>query len=365
MITNLGCSGGAKWFDSSCVPKECMVVENRFELYHKADQANFWDIFVFARDNGIKQIITIDNYIDRDSHYYPSETELRRVVQGIKKALIDNRISKDMACFQLDNEPAKHKVPVATYCGYANIIHSELAGDYDLYVGGEEVSYRDFYEYVVANSNCEGIAFHLQNCALDVNKTDDSINFINALAQKYQKIVTCSEGNYLDPSKEYAWNMINYHIKRCRDIGATDYCVIFLALKNADKYRWLSFKYNNVVRSQFYDDYINLCLAEKNKPIEKEIEDMKLSLLGLKYTKEGQQVKWLQDILLNDYGVPNPYGIDGKLGKATDKQIRDYQEEYGLKIDGIVGEQTTMKLINESSDPKMWMRNLQIYMAYE
>ena len=92
---------------------------------------------------------------------------------------------------------------------------------------------------------------------------------------------------------------------------------------------------------------------------------MELKLLGLAYTKTGQQVKWLQDILLNDYKVPNPGGIDGKLGSLTDKQIRDYQEEKELKIDGIVGEQTTMKLINESSNPKKWIINLQIYMAYE
>ena len=262
-------------------------------------------------------------------------------------------------------EPAKYKMDKFLYCHFANVMHQILSGSYDLYIGSDEVSYEAWYNHVCSSCNYDGVAFHLQNCALDVSSTDDSINFINALAQRYQLKTLCSEGNYLDPSKEYAWNMIKYHIKRCRDIGATDYCVIFLELKNADKYRWLSFKYNNVVRSQFYDDYINLCLAEKNKPIEKDIEDMKLTLLGLDFTKEGQQVKWLQDILLNDYGVPNPYGIDGKLGKATDKQIRDYQEEYGLKIDGIVGEQTTMKLINESSDPKMWMRNLQIYMAYE
>jgi peptidoglycan hydrolase-like protein with peptidoglycan-binding domain len=92
---------------------------------------------------------------------------------------------------------------------------------------------------------------------------------------------------------------------------------------------------------------------------------MKLELLGLNFVKKGQQVKWLQDILLNDYQVPNPGGIDGKLGTLTDKQIRDYQEEKEIKVDGIVGEQTTMKLVNESSDPKKWFRNLQIYMAYE
>jgi hypothetical protein len=198
-------------------------------------------------------------------HLVPSETQLRYTVKSIVDSLITNGIKRDKACFQLDNEPAKYSVPMGLYCVWANIIHDELLGNYDLYVGADEVSYRDWYNNIIPNCNCEGIAFHLQNCALNTISTDASINFIKNLATQYGKKITCSEGNYLDPSLEYSYNMIKYHIQKCKEIGALDYCVIFLALANQDKYKWLSFVYNNVVRSEYYDDYMQLIENEKEE----------------------------------------------------------------------------------------------------
>ena len=147
--------GGGKWYDSSCISPEAMVVENRYEMYHKGDRPKFWSNFIYARDHGLRQIITIDNYIDKARHYYPTEAEIAEECRAIKQSLKDNRIPREMACFQLDNEPEKHKVPVSTYCRYANVLHGVLNGEYDLYVGGDEVSYRGFYNYVVAHSKCE------------------------------------------------------------------------------------------------------------------------------------------------------------------------------------------------------------------
>jgi peptidoglycan hydrolase-like protein with peptidoglycan-binding domain len=40
------------------------------------------------------------------------------------------------------------------------------------------------------------------------------------------------------------------------------------------------------------------------------------------------------------------YGaIDGKLGKQSMRAIKEFQEENGLKVDGVVGAQTTKKLL--------------------
>lgn len=36
--------------------------------------------------------------------------------------------------------------------------------------------------------------------------------------------------------------------------------------------------------------------------------------------------------------------VDGKIGKETKKAIRAFQEENGLKVDGIVGKETWVKL---------------------
>jgi len=169
------------------------------------------------------------------------------------------------------------------------------------------------------------------------------------------------------------FTVIKNMILKAKYHGYEAVCIVALDNNGATNpnlgFRRFNYNYSTLLEtSPYWQDFINLANRE-GKKYQSEIiiseEDMELKLLGLAYTKTGQQVKWLQDILLNDYKVPNPGGIDGKLGSMTDKQIRDYQEEKELKVDGIVGEQTTMKLINESSDPKKWIINLQIYMAYE
>ena len=90
-----------------------------------------------------------------------------------------------------------------------------------------------------------------------------------------------------------------------------------------------------------------------------------MKLKVLQFGSKGNQVKWLQKILLIDYEVPNPGGIDGSFGKLTEQQVKDWQEEKEIKIDGKVGLETTTKMLEESSDPKKWMRLLQILIAYE
>jgi len=361
-MINLGISGAGKWYSSDCVPKEVMVVENRYVITQPHMINNFWNVFRYCRDHKIGQIITIDLW-QPSGHYSPPEKELRTVVSHIKNALISNGMDRDINYIAHDNEPAKYGVPMGLYCWQANVIHDELDGSYDLYVGGDEVSYRNWYQNIVPNCLNEGIAFHLQNCALSVTDTDASINFISSLAGKYQKKVTCSEGNYGDPSNQHIYNLIKYHIKRCRDIGALDYCVIFLELKGHSKYKWLSFKYDNIIRSPHYQDYINLCIEEKNKQDIKELEDMKLEVL--KVGSKGNQVLWLQEILELEYNFENEGGFDGIFGPKTESQVKAYQQANGLKVDGLVGKKTMTDLIIKSDIPDEWMTRLQIYMAYE
>jgi peptidoglycan hydrolase-like protein with peptidoglycan-binding domain len=53
---------------------------------------------------------------------------------------------------------------------------------------------------------------------------------------------------------------------------------------------------------------------------------------------KGQAVTLLQQ-LLTDYGY-HPGVIDGDFGPNTEKAVKDFQTDYGLTVDGIVGPQT-------------------------
>lgn len=59
--------------------------------------------------------------------------------------------------------------------------------------------------------------------------------------------------------------------------------------------------------------------------------------------KEGEDVKWVQWYLCEDgYNV----SIDGKFGSDTDKKVRQFQGDQGIKVDGWVGDDTKARLKN-------------------
>lgn len=56
----------------------------------------------------------------------------------------------------------------------------------------------------------------------------------------------------------------------------------------------------------------------------------------------GQEVKNIQSVLIQ--AGFNVGKIDGRFGKLTLKAVKNFQEKYGLKVDGIVGKKTIKKL---------------------
>ncbi len=64
----------------------------------------------------------------------------------------------------------------------------------------------------------------------------------------------------------------------------------------------------------------------------------------LKRGDDGGAVKRMQDRLrVHNLGITRPE-VDGDLGKATEQAVREFQTVHGLKVDGVVGEQTWKKL---------------------
>jgi hypothetical protein len=321
--------------------------------------------------------------------YLPTENEWRNRIEENVKLLQSYGATKNSACISLINEPTKFFRIENGYRGvedliwFTNIAHDQIAGRFELGAGNMEFYdsfvLGDWYGNLNARAKFEISHIHIQNSCDTYERTKQYTDYALNLANKYGRKISCTEAMHTSwdmAGSDYTKLLVQLH--HAERIGCSEFCVICLNLDTQAAAQELNlsqlgnkpcFKIDGVDRSNgHYENLINIANEKKPNPniipIE-ELDDMKLELLGLNFVKKGQQVKWLQDILLNDYQVPNPGGIDGKLGTLTDKQIRDYQEEKEIKVDGIVGEQTTMKLVNESSDPKKWFRNLQIYMAYE
>lgn len=75
--------------------------------------------------------------------------------------------------------------------------------------------------------------------------------------------------------------------------------------------------------------------------------------LGERYLRngsEGNDVRELQSLLIQlgyDLGV---WGADGDFGDMTEMAVREFQENNGLEVDGIVGEKTVAALLEDGND---------------
>lgn len=342
---------------------DCHVVETRQYPYRISD---CWGVTQKALSNGIYLIFNIC----WEKDYNPTDWQWRHRVEENVTKLISLGANTHNCRLSLINEPMKY-ISKEKYAHLINIAYSQVKGRFLVGAGNEEFllsqAKGNMYEYILNHSNFDVLDIHIQGSCLKESECSKWTNLALNWATSHRKILDCTEANYSNVAKDSGYKTLLMQLRYAERIGCIHFPMVFISLSNEDKYKWLSFIYNGKVRSPYWNDYKQLMKAKAPipEPIIESEEDMELKLLGLNHTRKGQQVKWLQDILLNDYKVPNPGGIDGKLGEMTDKQIKDYQEEKELKIDGIVGENTTMKLINESSDPKKWMRNLIIYMAYK
>lgn len=70
-----------------------------------------------------------------------------------------------------------------------------------------------------------------------------------------------------------------------------------------------------------------------------------ISKNNIKIGAKGQFVKWLQKRLVDKGYSVGQYGIDGSFGNDTNRAVKQFQKDNGLVVDGIVGLNTTLRLL--------------------
>ena len=281
-IVNIGTDVGGKWGDSADVPTELMCCRNRYVFTEPAMIRQFWDTYEHCIRNDIAQIIGLD-WWQSSGHYFPTREEVLYVSKLIKHRLVRDRIEKELADIENDNEPAKYRVWPEVHCQQAELIKEVMGDDYNVYAGSEEVT--DLFRSVGGmtfkqwfgqlKGSWDGYSIHLQNCARNEAQTRNAVDFVNHLAVVNKKLITCSEANYLNPANRSTWELVNFQIEYCRKRGLKHYPVIFLRLRNHSRYEWLAWNFNGRNRSPNYQDYINKSLREKQKKKEVPMADQK------------------------------------------------------------------------------------------
>ena len=103
----------------------------------------------------------------------------------------------------------------------------------------------------------------------------------------------------------------------------------------------------------WWGELTGVSYSGENAPVEPPVSgDDKTVLPTLRRGDNGEKVAYLQKLLMDrGYALPK-YGADGDFGAETEKAVKAFQRDWGLKEDGVVGEKTWSMLLTTMDKPK-------------
>jgi len=372
------------WGDTT---PDTTVNEIRFvqsERHHPID----WLAVEMSLANKIKMIINIDSYGDGHNRGWHSEFNLRNFTEEIITELLRRSNNSGITHNQLrkfcrltfDNEANEIYSP-HSYGLYLDIFYNQVNGRFDVGAGNFGNNRTDYYEYILQNhrNSFEILDIHLQNGFETLTKIDQNIGWYGGMAKQYGKRISCTEANDTNNNlwSDYGYMILKHQLEKAREIGCEDFCMVFIKMdRESPNYRKISFNYHGDVNPH-WNKFKRLIADNKPIPIpEPIIEEEDMKLINLKPGSKGGQVRWLQEILMIEYGYPNDYEnpFDGAYGNFTKEQVLQYQEDNGLNQDGIVGVNTTLDLIFDVDEKPAiarvkstdyWDKRLKILIAFD
>ena len=354
---------------------ECKVIETR--KFFDESLSNWYEIS--AKCISEKKFLILTQCIDKNGKldFYPTESYWRQVIEDDVKSLIALGGNKNNCRLDIINEPMKF-ISKEQYANLINIAYDQVNGKkFRLPVGAgcDELIYTEMYQYISSHAKFDTLVIHIQGACSSELATINYTNFALNLATSYKRQIDCNEANYFSIDTDSGYKGLLMNLKYAEKIGCANFPMVFINLDksafevNTDRWERLAFFVNGKQHSPYWNDFKNIMEAKcpvpniVPLPIQIEEEDMKLKVL--KVGSRGNQVLWLQEILAYSYGIDNEGGFDGIYGSKTFKQVKTYQRNNELTLDGLVGKQTMAKLIENSLNPEVWFMRLKIYMAFE
>jgi len=357
------------------------VNEIRFVIKTDIHSAHNWEWVDKSLANKTKMIINIESHTRGWSKGWESEANLRSFTESILTTLIAKAYNnygitpgklKKFCRLTFDNEANEIYSPYE-YGYYLDIFYSQVAGRFDIGAGNFGNNRKDYYEYIcrVHKTSFNILDIHMQSGWETKSKIVENAKWYRELATKYVKRISCTEAN---DTRNNIWtasgfDILHYQLVKAIEIQCEDFCMIFIKQPDDNKYANQSFIRNNGSKSPYWDSFKKMIIDNKPEPIPEPIieseEEMKLKIL--QKGSKGNQVRWLQEILEEEYGFENEGGYDGIYGTKTYEQVKAYQTANELVPDGKIGKLTTFNLIVRATNcvSNYWFKKLQIYMAYE
>ncbi len=368
---------------SSCAITKSMaigkVVETRRYLNVEVDWIG---VSKQAIQNKQYLIVTICINHNNSQYTYPSDSQWRTAVDDTCRKLKSWGGNRNNCRISLINEPMKY-ITKEQYAHFINLAypiinsHGFLCG-----AGNEEFltaqAKGDMYPHILYNCMFNTLDIHIQGSCDTPAKTKYWTNVAIQWATQYGRQIDCTEAFYANIATASGWTLLKSQLYHAERIRCPNFCNVFnnlvrSAFPTLDTTRWdkLCFKIDGILRSNYWATYKILMDAKGPIPNIKEDEiveedDMKLEVL--KIGSRGNQVKFLQEILEVEYDYENAGGYDGVFGTITDTQVKEYQTDMGITVDGRVGKITMFELIEKAGEhfnSDYWMTKLEIWMGFD
>jgi len=275
------------------------------------------------------------------------------------------------------NEPGKRH-STQEYAQYCNTANSHIK-HYKTIMGNDEYNMLD-WNYLLDNCTSEILGVHPLSSLGYPPNWQMLINWATMATARGKKYMITEGGSWF---KNYmtseGWQVIKDMIIKAKDLGYLATLIVLLDMNEGSYnpklgFRWFDKPFNTIQKTSDYwegnkgDNFINLVNEQGQKYIKPIVEDDDMKLDNLQIGSKGNQVKWLQEILEVEYGYENTGGYDGSFGSITDSQVKSYQADMGITVDGIVGKATTFELIDNAGEhfkPDYWLTKLEIWMGFD
>lgn len=325
----------------------------------------------------------------------PTDTKWKQTVSDMCTYLKGIGANKYNSKVSIINEPTKwfrDNGGVARYTHFINMAYP-IVHNAGFRMGAGNMEFRDamllgdWYQYICHNASFDDLDIHIQASCDTEEKIRTYTDYALLLANSYGKELDCTEAFYGNITTSTGWELLKrqrYHAERigCKNFGPVFHdldTTVFPVLqdpKTRDKWFQLCFNINGALHSQYWPQW--KYLIDNTGPVPNiyiPIEDDDMKLVNLKPGLKGGQIRWLQEILMLEYGYQNDFNdpFDGKYGNATFEQVKQYQTANGLTPDGVVGINTTLDLVFDVDEKPVtarykstdyWDKRLKIMVAY-
>ncbi len=317
---------------------DCHVVETRLYPNRPSD---CWGVARQAIDNGIYVIFNVcisDHDVVKDY----TDSEWKQLINHVVIQLQAMGGNKQNCRLTVINEPMKY-ITKERYAHLINLAHEAVRDRLLVGAGNEEFllaqAKGDMYSYILNYADFDILDIHIQGACLKESECVKWTNWVHNLAVSHTIPLDCTEANMSDVSKASGYSTLLMQLRYAEKIFCKHFPIVFIGLSNEDKYMWLSFIYNGVVRNE--EHWADLQRIMKEKAYPKEVFNM--YGIEINYVKPGchnEECRAVQQLMLDEGYDLSPYGADSWYGDVTEEAIRKWQSDNDLKIDGIVGKET-------------------------